>query len=78
MKRKITATDVLALNSAERIELLQLLWESLPEPAGAFELTDAAMQELDRHWAGYKRNPSRAKPWDVVKSSLMKRGRRTG
>lgn len=73
MKRKITASDVLSLNSAERVELLQLLWESLPEPDGAFELTDAVKQELDRRWAGYKRNPSRAKSWEAVKAGLVRR-----
>jgi putative addiction module component (TIGR02574 family) len=59
------------LSPAEKIELLDVLWESLE--ADQVPLTDAQRAELDRRIARHEQNPADVIPWEQVRTSLFKK-----
>ena len=59
------------LSTAERIELLDALWERLE--SGVPLLTEAQRAELDKRIARYEQNPSDVIPWEKVRASLFKK-----
>lgn len=58
------------LSTAEKLELLDVLWESL-EADSPF-ITEAQRAELDRRVAKYQQDPSAVIPWEHVKAGLVK------
>lgn len=64
--------ELLKLTPAERLELIDELWDSIP-PTEHDSLTDAQKEEIDRRMAEHERDPSRAVPWDEVRSWLWSR-----
>lgn len=65
-------SDILALSVAERIRLLEDIWDSIAEVPEAVELTDAQRRELDRRLDSYRENPSAGSAWDAVKARIVK------
>jgi putative addiction module component (TIGR02574 family) len=59
------------LSPAEKIELLDALWESLE--ADEVPLTDAQRAELDRRIARYEQDPADVIPWEQVRTGLFKK-----
>lgn len=66
--------DYRKLPIAERIQLVEDIWNSIAEDAKTFPLTDEQRAELDRRWAEHERDPSSAIPWDQLRSELYGRG----
>ena len=58
------------LSAAEKLELLDALWESLEADA---PLTDAQRVELDYRMARYEQNPADVIPWEQVRAGLFKK-----
>ena len=63
--------DILGLPIAERIELVELIWNSIAAEETSFELSDAHKAELDRRLAARKSRPETGKPWEEVKQRLL-------
>lgn len=59
------------LSTAEKAELLDVVWESLE--ADAESLTDTQRAELDRRIERYDQNPSDVIAWEKVKARLFKK-----
>ena len=59
------------LTAAEKVELLDAVWESLE--ADALSLTEAQRAELDARIARHKKNPSDVIPWEKVRADLFKK-----
>jgi putative addiction module component (TIGR02574 family) len=59
------------LSVAEKIDLLDVLWESLE--ADEAPLTGAQRAELDYRIARHKQNPSDVIPWEQVRTGLFKK-----
>ena len=59
------------LSVGEKIELLDLLWESLE--AEIPPLTQAQREELDYRIARHEQNPTDVIPWERVKAGLLKK-----
>jgi putative addiction module component (TIGR02574 family) len=59
------------LSVAEKIELLDLLWESLETEN--VPLSEAQRAELDYRIARHEQNPSDVVPWEQVKAALFKK-----
>ena len=57
--------------ASERLELLEVIWDSLAETPNAVPLTDEMREELDRRLSAYYRDRSSAKPWDEIKDELF-------
>ena len=56
---------------AERINLVEEIWDSIAEENGCFELSEAQKQELDRRLEAYRANPSRGRTWQEIKSEFL-------
>ncbi len=72
MRRPELWTQLMELTPAERIELVEDLWDSIGQK-DLPPLTPEQMQELDRRYAEHLRDPSRALKWEDVKTRLLAR-----
>jgi len=59
------------LSTAEKFELLDVLWESLE--ADGVSLPDTQRDELDHRLMQYERNPDEVIPWEQVRAGLFKK-----
>jgi putative addiction module component (TIGR02574 family) len=62
-----------SLPLAERIELIDLLWESIAEQGYEPPLTPEQAEELDRRLNAHRRNPSDTVSWESIKEDLLSR-----
>ena len=69
----ITPDDIANLTIAERMELVQLIWDSIEECAPPFELSEEWKREIERRSAEHDANPGDAIPWEVVKAEALAR-----
>ena len=74
---KTLREELFSLSAAERMELVEELWDSIAsEREGEwFPLTDAQRQELDRRVKELDEHPERARPWEEVRKRLWARTR---
>ena len=59
------------LSIAERIDLVEAIWDSIAEDNGCLELSEAQKQELDRRLEAFRANPSRGRTWEKIKSEFL-------
>ncbi len=70
MSSKLTE-EAKKLSIAERINLVEEIWDSIAEENGCFELSEAQKQELDRRLESFRVNPSRGRTWEEIKSEFL-------
>lgn len=58
-----------SLSSAEKIELVQDLWDSIGDEQ--YDLTDDQKIELERRLQDFNENPNTGIPWEDVKKNLL-------
>jgi putative addiction module component (TIGR02574 family) len=63
-------SDILDLSVAERIELVQDIWDSIAEMPEDLVLTEEQKAELDARSAKLRKNPESGILWEDVKASL--------
>lgn len=63
--------DILSLSVAERIQLVEDIWDSVATESDAVELTSAQRAELDRRLADLDADPTSGQPWEEVKARLL-------
>jgi putative addiction module component (TIGR02574 family) len=68
--KSLSASEILQMGIAERIQLVEDIWDSIAAVPDAIPLTDAQREELDRRIAAYHANPQLGSPWDEVKKRL--------
>jgi putative addiction module component (TIGR02574 family) len=68
-KEQVTA-DILALPAAERLELVEQIWDSLAADPGSVPVPDWHREELDRRLARHRADPSQVLGWKDVKHRL--------
>ncbi len=59
------------LSVAERILLVEELWDSIAEEAEQFPLSVAQQEDLQRRLAAYEANPRAGSSWEQVKARLQ-------
>jgi putative addiction module component (TIGR02574 family) len=64
-------TEIANLSTAEKFELLDLLWESVE--AESVAVTDEQQPEIESRLERYRQNPPSAIPWEQVKAELLKK-----
>jgi putative addiction module component (TIGR02574 family) len=69
---KALLDELMELTPAERIQLAEDLWDSIPLE-NMPPLTDEQRAELDRRWSEHQKNPGRAAPWEEVRARLWAR-----
>jgi putative addiction module component (TIGR02574 family) len=68
------AIDYEKLSIAERLQLVEDIWDSIADETEALPLTDAQKAELDRRLEQHRRDPDSAIPWEQVREELSKPG----
>ena len=71
---EMSISELLKLPVAERIKLVEAIWDSIAAAPDALELTEAEREELDRRWAAYERDPSSGSPWAEVRARIHRNG----
>jgi putative addiction module component (TIGR02574 family) len=59
------------LDAQQRVELIGLIWDSLPDDA-PYTPPDWHIQELERRIAAADANPGAAEPWETVLARLSR------
>lgn len=71
--KPIRLSDVLELPVAERLRLVEAIWDSIAQAPEALHLTEAQRAELDRRLDDYDRDPDAGSVWSEVKESILNR-----
>ena len=66
-------TEIGNLNVAERLELIESLWESLVADPSNIPVTDAQKQMLDERLDEIDAGDDAGVPWEDVKAGIRKR-----
>ena len=70
---KISLADVLELSVAERIQLAEDIWDTIPKASETPKITDAQRAELDRRLEAHRKNPDAGSSWEEVKARILGR-----
>jgi putative addiction module component (TIGR02574 family) len=70
MSSLLKALGIDRLSLAERILLVEDLWDNIAQEAQQLPLTEAQEQDLQRRLAAYEANPKAGSGWDEVKARL--------
>ena len=70
---KVSMADVLELSVAERIQMVEDIWDSIVAMPKPLSLTQAQRDELDRRLEDYHQNPDEGSPWEEVKKRILGR-----
>lgn len=62
--------QILNLSIEERIQLVEVIWDSIAEHPESLPVTEAQRKELDRRLSDHVREPEAARPWAEVRKSL--------
>lgn len=72
----IAKADLMKLDIAERLELIEELWDSIASDqsaAGQIPLTDDERALLDERLREHRANPDAARPWAEVQAEILNR-----
>ena len=70
---QISVADILELPVQERIQLVEVIWESIAAVPDAIKVSPELKSELDVRLADFERDPQAGYSWDQVKA-LLKSG----
>lgn len=66
----IQVAGILELSVAERIQIVEEIWDSIAADKVEFPLTDDIREELDRRMSAYETNPDDGVSWEALKGRL--------
>ena len=70
MSNSIPPLDISSLSIGQRLELIEALWDSIPDESGAMEMPQWHREELERRIAAADAAPEAFIPWEDVKAEL--------
>ena len=70
---KLTKSDVLKLSVAERIQLVEDIWDTIADNPEEVPLSEEKKAELDRRLVAHQQNPDAAIPGDTVLKKIRSR-----
>ncbi len=76
--KQFPVAEILELPVAERIRLVELIWESIAAVPEAIPVSDELKAELDRRLAEFEANPEGGYPWEDVRRRIVQGTWRTG
>jgi putative addiction module component (TIGR02574 family) len=69
------AADILELSVAERIQIVEDIWDSIAAVPEAVPLSEDQKNELDRRLEAYHLNPEAGSPWSEVRERICSRSK---
>jgi len=73
MSPTLKALGIDRLTVAQRIRLVEEIWDSIAAESAEIPVPDAQKQDLQRRLAGYEANPETGSTWEEVKARLRDR-----
>jgi putative addiction module component (TIGR02574 family) len=70
MRKKLPLVSALSLSPAERIVLVEDIWDSIASVPEAIELTEKQRAELDARLEAYRKDRTAGSAWEVVKARI--------
>jgi putative addiction module component (TIGR02574 family) len=64
--------DLAQLSLAERLQLVEYLWDTIAATPDSLPVTDVQKAELDRRLASYRASPTDGRGWAEIKAALLK------
>jgi putative addiction module component (TIGR02574 family) len=65
-------SDILQMSVAERIQLVEDIWDSIATSPESLPVTDAQKEELDRRLQAHTQTPDEVISWDGLKEKVRK------
>ncbi len=62
--------EITQLSTAERIQLVEDIWDTIATQPGEVALTEAQTQELDRRLEAYRQDPSVGASWAEMRQRV--------
>ena len=66
----VAIQEILKLSVAQRLELVEAIWDSIVDAPESLPVTAAQKRELDRRLAEYEKNPDTGRSWEEIRDSL--------
>jgi putative addiction module component (TIGR02574 family) len=66
-------TEISQISVADRLSLIDLLWDSMAENPDLLPVPEAQQQELDRRLANLESDPAAGSSWEAVKARIGQR-----
>lgn len=70
MERCLAPSEIKKLSVAERILMVQEIWDSIAAEQESLAVTEAQKAELDRRIASYNVSPDEGRSWEEIKHRL--------
>ncbi|HVT44189.1 MAG TPA: addiction module protein [Thermoanaerobaculia bacterium] len=61
------------LSAAEKVDLVQQLWDEIAEEAAELPLTEAQRRVLDERIDDHEANPDDVEPWEQIRHELLRK-----
>ena len=72
MNKQLTSAEIRALSVAERLQLIEEIWDSLEDETNDLPMPDWHREALDKRLEAHARDPVAARPWEEVKADILK------
>ena len=69
--------EIFELSVAERIQIVEDIWDSIGNAPEEVSLTESEKEELDKRLESYRQNPDEGIEWETLKKNLSQNGRAT-
>ena len=69
--------EIFELSVAERIQIVEDIWDSISNAPEELSLSEAEKLELDKRLESYKQNPDEGIEWETLKKNLLQTERTT-
>jgi putative addiction module component (TIGR02574 family) len=69
---RLTREEIEQLSVAERVQLVEEIWESIGAMPEQLPLSETQRRELDRRLERHEREPARTVQWDEVRTKLQR------
>ena len=76
--KQFSVAEILELPVAERIRLVEQIWDSIAAVPEAVPVSEELKVELDRRLAEFEANPEGGSPWEEVRERIVQGKWRTG
>jgi putative addiction module component (TIGR02574 family) len=65
--------EIRQMKSAEKLDLLETLWENLAQEYDQTDVAQRHQEEIQKRFDNYVNDSASAVPWDKAKESILKR-----
>jgi putative addiction module component (TIGR02574 family) len=63
-------SEILQLSVAERVQIVEDIWDSIGKNPEELALSETEKIELDKRLEGYRQNPNEGIEWETLKKNL--------